>query len=150
MLLINLKKWKEDKIKENCLEFVKNNYSKVKYPEQDGLNNIAKGKWMELSNIYNNQLSNNILNKKIKPVIIHFNGGNKPWKFESLGRYKKIYWHYRNKTKFKRRVADDFLYKKIFKKVYKIILENIILRIVFKIKILFIKIKKIFFIKKFL
>ena len=135
MLLINLKKWKEEKIKENCLKFIKKNYTKIKYPDQDGLNYISQGKWLELSNIYNNQLSNNILNKRIKPVIIHFNGGNKPWKFESLGRYKKKYWYYRNKTKFKSRIADDFSYKRILKKFYRIILENIILRVFFKIRL---------------
>ena len=141
MLLINLKKWKENKIKENCLKYVKQNYKKIKWVDQDGLNYVAQGKWLELNAKFNNQLNNNILDKRIKPVIIHFNGGNKPWKFESLGKYKKKYWQYRNKTKFNRKIADDFSYKTFLKKVYRIILENIILRIYFKLKFYTIKIK---------
>ena len=149
MLLINLKKWKENKIKENCLKYVKQNYEKIKYVDQDGLNYLAQGKWLELNAKFNNQLNNNILNKKIKPVIIHFNGGNKPWKFESLGEYKKRYWEYRNKTKFKRRIADNFSYTTFLKKVKRIIVENIILRISFKLKSYTMKIKDNFFLKFF-
>ena len=57
------------------------------------------------------------LNKKNFPIIVHFNGKklNKPWLFNSTVKFKSDYWKYRNKTIYKRIVADDITYKSFFK-----------------------------------
>lgn len=135
MLLINMEKWNQLKIKKKCFEFLMNNIQSVTMPDQDALNFITNGNWIEVDPKYNNQLNQNILPKRIQPVILHFNGGDKPWNYESMNLYKRKYWFYRNKTKFKRNLASNFSLQSLSKKVYKFILEKIILRIFFKIKI---------------
>ena len=136
MLLINLKKWNQFKIKEKCFDFVKNNSQLIDMPDQDALNFLSKNNWIELDTKLNNQLNQNILPKNIKPVIVHFNGGEKPWKYESINLYKKKYWFYRNKTKFKRNISSNFSLNSFFKKFYKIIMGKILLRIFFKVKLI--------------
>ncbi len=136
MLLINLQKWNQLKIKENCFKFLLNNSQFVTMPDQDALNFVSCGNWIEMDPKFNNQLNQNILSKNVKPVIVHFNGGDKPWKYESMNLYKKNYWFYRNKTKFRRYISSNFSLKSISKKVYDFVIGKIILRIFFKLKLI--------------
>lgn len=78
VLLINLKKWREHDISTKVLQFIKDNPSKLLYPDQDGLNVVLQDKWLKLDEKWN--VRANRMNKiNTKPAIIHFTGKNKPW-----------------------------------------------------------------------
>ncbi|MFD0696379.1 glycosyltransferase family 8 protein [Paenibacillus sp. GCM10027628] len=82
VLVINLKKWREERVKNKIIEFIKKNSSKIKFYSQDPLNAIFHDKWLQIDPKWNFQtqyLSYSKL-KNIKPAIIHYTGGNKPWK----------------------------------------------------------------------
>lgn len=94
VLLINLKKWREERVKDETIEFIKTNASRIKYCDQDALNAILHDKWLPLDREWNfmPHLTYPDLKKK-KPAIIHYAGPKKPWKANC--RLKKEYFKYR-------------------------------------------------------
>lgn len=95
VLLINLKKWREEHIKDKVIEFIKTNSAKVKFCSQDPLNAILRDKWLQLDPKWN--YMPHYLNypglRNIKPAIIHYAGLKKPWKDNC--RLKEEYFKYR-------------------------------------------------------
>jgi len=95
VLLINLKKWREERVKNKIIDFIKNNSSKIKFCSQDPLNAIFHDKWLPIDLKWNFQTYHltypNL--KNINPAIIHYTGRKKPWKTEHL--LKDEYFKYR-------------------------------------------------------
>lgn len=102
MLIMNLKKIREDNITKKFIELLKKNYSSR---DQDILNVACYGKILTLPPKYNvmvqrikenNPLLKNlykekdILEAKISPHIVHYCLAKKPWK--NLGIYMEEYW----------------------------------------------------------
>ncbi len=82
VLLINLRKWREDYIKSKVINFIKTNSSRIKFCSQDPLNAILHDKWLQLDpkwNFFPRYLTIPGL-KTIKPAFIHYAGPKKPWK----------------------------------------------------------------------
>ena len=48
VMLINLAKWRSEKLQENVIDFVKNNSEVIKFVDQCGLNSIINGRWKRL------------------------------------------------------------------------------------------------------
>ena len=124
VMLIDLKKWKNEKVKEKCLNHIINYPETIKFVDQDALNYVLENKWYELDDIYNFQTNTYYWLKKkvnLNPVIVHFSADNKPWKFNYDGNilFKKEFWFYTNKTKFKKIVAFDYTNKKMIIKFFK-------------------------------
>ncbi len=94
VLLINLKKWREEHIKNKVIEFIKTNSARIKFCSQDPLNAILHDKWLQLDPKWNfmPHLTYPGL-KNIKPAIIHYAGLKKPWKANC--RLKEEYYKYR-------------------------------------------------------
>jgi lipopolysaccharide biosynthesis glycosyltransferase len=79
VLLMNLKKWKKDKISEKILKFAKKK-SLIKFPSQDPMNAVLRGKWLKVSPKWNYITTYARKNPNINPYIIHFTGPKKkPW-----------------------------------------------------------------------
>ncbi|MBM7653825.1 glycosyltransferase [Neobacillus cucumis] len=80
VLLINLKKWREDNIKNKIIQFINNYSDNIMYCDQDALNAVLHDQWLSLDPQWNFQ-TDHIYdpNVKINPAIIHYTGGNKPW-----------------------------------------------------------------------
>ena len=79
-MIINFKKWINDKVGEKLLEIMKDNYSKIVFWDQDILNLYVNGTFLELDEKLNysaqNLMENNIHDEK---YIIHYVGSKKPW-----------------------------------------------------------------------
>ena len=106
-LLINLTKWKKQKIKQNLLTHLKNPNINFEFWDQDLFNFYFDGQYLELDRVlnWNIRLEENFskneelkLLKKIK--FFHFAGDKKPWKGQGLftknaeiyhKNYRKIY-----------------------------------------------------------
>ena len=114
-MLIDLKKWNEQFITEKCLDFLEKFRRNIQFHDQDILNGVLRGKWLELDPKFN--VVGSLFERKNKkskisipqnPLIVHFTGSVKPWHFASKHPFKKDYWYYRNKTIYKSSLADDF------------------------------------------
>ena len=86
MLLINVKKWNDLKLKEKMLEKLNNLDFELKFWDQDLFNHIIDGNYVELSNRLNWQvrLETSIQDyqketNKNSPIFLHFLGKQKPW-----------------------------------------------------------------------
>ena len=115
ILLINLKKYREQEIQSKCIKLF-NSRRTFLYQEQDVLNAIAEGQVKYLHPRYNMQwaalffkdrpaefyLSNEFeLTEEDweNPYIIHYNGIHKPWKQDRDHKYAKYWWNYARQTK---------------------------------------------------
>lgn len=94
VLVINLKKWRSEKISAKAIEYLKQNREYVRWHDQDVLNALLAGQWGELdprwncspSSIYSysswqeSPFSEDVYNSLIgDPYIIHFMSAQKPW-----------------------------------------------------------------------
>ena len=151
VLLMNLKKMRNDNVTEKLLEYRKKEYNELM--DQDALNYVLRGKVKELSFLYNMQTlvskKTNLKNLKkyyeltneIKnfddiinnAVVVHFAGTKKPWKH--FGGYGYDLWmNYFRKSPFK----DEELKKNEYEEKKK-----------FKIKYVIKKIRRYKFMKNF-
>lgn len=107
VMLINLKLWKENNIKDKLLNWCSQNQGKILWLDQDVLNVVLQDKIKYLDNIYNAQVSemgfgmtkefNKIAGKS---VIIHYVGHKKPW-MNNRFILSNYYYKYLLKTKFR-------------------------------------------------
>jgi lipopolysaccharide biosynthesis glycosyltransferase len=110
VMLINLEYWRAHNIKEKVIEFIDRNSEIIIYPDQDGLNSVINGNWLELHPKYNmhtifthaDYASDSLIKEAINnPVIIHYTGSSKPWHFGDHHPYKNYYWKYLRMTPYK-------------------------------------------------
>ncbi|MFW6312176.1 MAG: glycosyltransferase family 8 protein [Nanoarchaeota archaeon] len=57
IMFINSIKWREEKLYERVLEFIKIHSDNIRFPEQDGLNAVINGNWIPLPPKFNLQTS---------------------------------------------------------------------------------------------
>lgn len=122
VLLINLKKWREEKAGKKILDYYKANDGKLFANDQDAINGALAGNIYTILpkyNFYNifYQYSYKFLTKLMKPVeyiskeefdkcvenpcIIHYLGEERPWRSGNHHKYKKDYLKYLNETPWK-------------------------------------------------
>ena len=116
VLLINLDFWRQEKIGENCIQYVNQNSNKVIYPDQDALNVITHKCWTRLSFRYNVQAymyhktteilaRTNYINEMIiasqNPLILHFTEACKPWMIGCKHPFTTEYLKYKNMSPWK-------------------------------------------------
>lgn len=83
VMVINVKKWKEERITKRTIDFIENNKEIIKSWDEDGLNCILDQKWGLINPEWNK--FPNLCEFKSKPKLIHFIGAVKPWhKFFTL------------------------------------------------------------------
>lgn len=99
VMVINTKKWNEEKISEKAIDFVQEHPEHIRFKDQDALNYLLINKWQNLPIIWNypplsvilkvegaNYYAEktfplvSILNVEQEAKIIHFVGPDKPWK----------------------------------------------------------------------
>lgn len=114
MMVMDLAKWREEKITEQALEFANSHQGLLRFHDQDTLNAILHDRWLELDPRWNAQTylmleekeHPTIAGQKLweaareDPAIIHFCGHEKPWHEDSAHPYKGEYFKLRNKTAF--------------------------------------------------
>lgn len=122
VILANLVKWRTYKVLKKSIEYMSLNRTNIELADQDVLNAIINGNWIEVEPKYNQQAIffekeferkyNCFTNEELKesrenPIIIHYTGSSKPWHFLNKHPYKNLYWKYLKKTPF----YYSFVYK---------------------------------------
>jgi lipopolysaccharide biosynthesis glycosyltransferase len=83
VLVMNLPVWRELRITERCLDYVRQYADQLRMADQDALNLVGYGRWAPLPRRWNWMLY--LLESNQDPVpaaevsVIHFLGPNKPW-----------------------------------------------------------------------
>lgn len=101
VLLINLKFWRDNRVPDKVLSFVRDNPEKAECWDQDGLNATLVDQWRELPAFWNAQISQPYglpLDRDKNPAIVHFLTGDKPWFSSNKHPFKEEYHKYRLKT----------------------------------------------------
>jgi lipopolysaccharide biosynthesis glycosyltransferase len=109
VLLMNIRQWKEQKITEKTLHYLKENSHKLRWMDQDALNAVLVNNYYPLDFKYN--LTTEFIPKKLPrkglqeflndKVIIHYTSGGsikKPWSGLSRNRLRFIYHDYLKKS----------------------------------------------------
>ncbi|MBK8805452.1 MAG: hypothetical protein IPO21_01895 [Bacteroidales bacterium] len=110
-------------------EYIVSNYNLCEYHDQDGLNGALFQYRYNLSPIWNQQIGIYFVDKTFvnsiwedadiaikKPIIVHFNGMEKPWNLISAHPYKKQFRNYAKKvTELSHK--EPFKIKKLLKRI---------------------------------
>jgi len=126
ILLLNLKKWREENIEIDMLDFINNFPEKIKYWDQDVLNYCFKNNWKKLDPKYNVThfyfykdvyspeyfgISHDDYSEIISnPKIIHFTSHKKPW-IEGCD-HPLAYLYFKNELSLKKLIIDILLCRK--------------------------------------
>lgn len=125
MNVINLKYFREHYISQQLMDYIKNNYAKIKFHDQDALNGTLYDKtlhvmpqWNMTSVVYvyqlcrrgdriNGKLINDYASEKRNakrylkdPIILHYVSKPKPWQKGCLHPLYHLYYSYAKKTKY--------------------------------------------------
>jgi len=109
VLLINLKRWREEQVSQRALRFIAE-YPDTALADQDALNVVCAGQWAVLGDRWNCQHHDPRGYLKTptdrRPAIIHYAGKWKPWNPASLNPDAKFYDDFRSRTQFARTRAE--------------------------------------------
>ena len=115
VLVINVKKWREDNIEKQFFAYAEQNMEKLRSVDQELINHICGEKIKSLSSSfnYNPKFPDDSQNLKEKPVIVHWAGTQKPWINREL--YGSVeFWNYAQESSFYDEIKDPKIY--LFKK----------------------------------
>jgi lipopolysaccharide biosynthesis glycosyltransferase len=83
VLLINIPRWRQLGITQQCLAYVRANRDRLRFPDQDALNLVTYGQWRRLEHQWNDTLFWWLVPGEREPRgrvrITHFIGQQKPW-----------------------------------------------------------------------
>ncbi|WP_231687957.1 glycosyltransferase family 8 protein [Bacillus sp. FJAT-27251] len=102
LLLMNLKRWREQKISSEVIQFIKANPDKLALLDQDALNAVLYNRWLRLEDKWNYTTSHCAVLPLEKAAVLHFTGPDKPWNSKSP--FKKEYVKYLRASLWKRPV----------------------------------------------
>jgi len=111
VMLINNKKWRQEKLKERLIEQSIVTIREVEEGrfenfngDQTILNQVCSNQWLELDKEFNLQVGhdvtafynkwNNYFNELVPPSIIHFVSYRKPWTTLIANRYRDLWWEF--------------------------------------------------------
>ena len=111
VMLINNKKWRQEKLKERLIEqsiVTLKEVDEGKFENFNGdqtiLNQVCSNRWLELDRGYNLQVGHdvtafynkweNYFNELVSPSIIHFVSYRKPWSTLISNRYRDLWWEF--------------------------------------------------------
>jgi len=118
LLLMNLKKWREQNVTEKIIQCIDNNKKFANYPDQYGLNVVLANKWLELNPLWNHFST---IDTTEKPLLIHF-VERKPiyQSYNYSEEFKKIFYQYLNQTEWKnfKPIGESKRYIKKLKNIF--------------------------------
>ncbi|WP_241807328.1 glycosyltransferase family 8 protein [Latilactobacillus sakei] len=111
VLLMNLAVWRQQKLTEQILAFIKEHPQKLKFHAQDALNAILHDRWIHLHPKWNVQsnilmdfiiapterINRQFMSAQKDPGLIHFCGSEKPWDKSSTHPYTPQYRFYKSR-----------------------------------------------------
>ncbi|BAY25886.1 glycosyl transferase family 8 [Calothrix sp. NIES-2100] len=96
VMLINLDAWRKIDVGSKCLDLIRNQPDLVLLLDQDALNKVIDGQFLNLDNKWNSLVNlyagESAINEE--SIIVHFVGSLKPWHSWCIAAEKKIYWLY--------------------------------------------------------
>ena len=111
VMVVDLDRWRTDKISQRVLDYLRRFGDSVFFWDQEGLNAVLAGKWGELDPRWNCNVSvpprrrvnrNAAATKRMEanqtPWIIHWAGYLKPWRYPGRDPEKLLYFEYLDKT----------------------------------------------------
>jgi lipopolysaccharide biosynthesis glycosyltransferase len=129
VMVINLKRWRQERLKERVIEIAKRKPEAMVYSDQCGINAIVNGCWKQVHPKYNLQgafveielasltglfAPDELINAIDHPVIIHYTGSSKPWQFHRKHHpYRRLYWKYLRKTPYNHLLPRDLTIARI-------------------------------------
>ncbi|GGW87158.1 glycosyltransferase family 8 protein [Salegentibacter mishustinae] len=129
VMLVNLIKWRHDKISKRSLEFALEKWDLTPYHDQDAFNYVIKGNWKEISPLWNPRILNKIIIKGEEKIynkmqvyrmnlsyLVHYSGPEKPWLYMSFHPKKNVYLNYLKISEFKDYKFPDYNFKNLIKK----------------------------------
>lgn len=132
ILLINNKKWRENNITKQAIDFISQNsddFKNKKYPnlDQDILNRIIKKELVKEIPIKYNFVTANIssMRKPASITIFHFAGNLKPWGNSNFIPLKKYFFKYSDITPWKEQMRENE--RRITKKVVRFIYYYVVI-----------------------
>ncbi len=110
-LVIDLTRWREEKIEQQLFSTMRTHADSIKYPDQDALNIVFRSRWQRLPLEWNFQpgiwrrsekkqygpagtTSSDYQSALRNPAIIHFLARRKPWRYGCIHPLKKVYLAY--------------------------------------------------------
>jgi lipopolysaccharide biosynthesis glycosyltransferase len=113
VLLVDVKRWKDEHISEKALKYLEKNPHTFN-ADQDALNVVCSGRWKQLDTRWNHQIFDKAVRpgcfSSLAPSILHFIGPFKPWDPRSISVNAGLYNSVRKRTCFARttfEVAGD-------------------------------------------
>ena len=101
VMFINYSLWQKENYSEKFIKKMKNLNSKIIEWDQDVMNSLLNGDYLEINKSLNYiVLPEKYMDKKIKPIILHFAGSKKPWL--TSGAFTK----------------NSYFYHKIYREIY--------------------------------
>ena len=96
VLLINLADWRSSRIMEQCLTFLRDYPHIAKFHDQDALNKVIDGQFLNLDPKWNSlvDLYQGNSEQTSESVIVHFVGSLKPWYVWCIAPERELYWSY--------------------------------------------------------
>lgn len=107
VLVVNLKRWREENIREKLIELTREHYMHVPNGDQSIMIMAFGEEWLPLKDTYNFLVGydayeisefkkeRTTIKENHMPRILHYLGYNKPWNEESFStRFKKLWWFY--------------------------------------------------------
>ncbi len=100
VLVMDLDNMRKNNIEQVFLDWTRENFEKIKTGDQEIINSALLGKIKLLSSKWNVQTSNftNRSSYEKRPNVIHYVGGQKPWKPASWNYFKWFYRQYEDMT----------------------------------------------------
>lgn len=97
VMLIDYKKWVKESLMNRLLKLMEDIRDDINFWDQDVLNKLFDGRYLEVSNYLNfsliNELSNNLSEIDRKIVFIHYSGSAKPWTIKGINNISSYYFH---------------------------------------------------------
>jgi lipopolysaccharide biosynthesis glycosyltransferase len=130
ILLLNLKKCRQDNVMKKAINFKLQNHDTT-YHDQDGLNAVMHGRWFSLNPCWNIQTSafrlcyygkhrrnlpQEIIESVRDPAIVHFTSPEKPWHYECSWPYVEEYFKYLALTPWKDYQPTGWTFRKMIRK----------------------------------
>lgn len=139
VMVVNLKRWREENLFDVFLEYEKNSKIELESHDQDILNAIFNGRWKRLPLKFNQYekkpdldrekllkvfTKEEILEAQKRPVIVHYIGGRKPWHYRNEHIQKELYWKYLKMTPYREYKPTDKTLKNIISKNTPMFIRN--------------------------
>lgn len=115
VLLMDLGRWRQERLAEKVLAFLRSSKHKLSFPDQDALNVVFAGQWRELHPRWNLMLHSayrhltdlprpemlRLARAIARPGILHFAAGPKPWERNCRHMRLFLYYVYLDRTRWR-------------------------------------------------